>query len=559
MKKAFGGLFVLLSLTAMLVLVGCGKEKTTPTQPGDPNSPTYELFSGEFKNVDSLVVQMFGNTFVLMDSITTSTPTSPRFRSPIASPAAVTWVWSEAVQSWICTASETTDSATVSIVDTIKFWQGATVVQWPNLNSLTQMTNHYWMTVSATGGDGGTAHLLTTVVFTGGIHRVLTIDASGAIDGSFDHTGTRNNDTTHCNGTMAFTVAADSLILDFDDLWNDSGLNCPMAGKLDFTGSVSLVCTGAGAGSVSGNWTVGETFDNGQMTLVYSNGTNSWTATETCGSEPFETGTDSAFVDHYFDGPDQFTIAFQTLDVSIALIDSVPAVGAPARSRKQASMLGDHEIIIISAVTSYTYSAGWHIFNFSALVVDTVLDDTTFVAGVDSLQIYSQTNLVQFPSGMDGVDQLRERMHAGWDQSSGVNWGRINHSSIVTATGVGADTTLSLSGTVHDTIYTDMGGEAGSCNITTVINETVSNLALPSANTLGCPLSGEVVVSAEFDAHCDAGELTTGPFDYHGTWTVNATVNPDLTITRTLTGGNFHWETTHECIQGASAPFWSGR
>jgi hypothetical protein len=70
---------------------------------------------------------------------------------------------------------------------------------------------------------------------------------------------------------------------------------------------------------------------------------------------------------------------------------------------------------------------------------------------------------------------------------------------------------------------------------------------------------GEVVMTAELEVACSGGEYDPGSFDYHGTWTLNATVNPDLTVTIAYTGGDFHWTQTVECTEGQAVPGWNSR
>ncbi|MEW5796088.1 MAG: hypothetical protein AB1772_06975 [Candidatus Zixiibacteriota bacterium] len=541
---------------AALNLVGCSSGKDTkPLEPGDPESPTYQMFSAQFEGVDEIAGDMFERTFILMDSIMSGEGAPAR--APM--PAATTAVWDEATQSWIFTIVELNqeEELTFTVVDTIKFWHGTTAVQYPKGDSLTRVTSRLWMTAEGTGDNGGSGHIFVTIERQGDLHEVLVVDGSGAIEGHFSYTDIVETDTTSCSGSVNFTLSANNLTLDLNNMWENEELNCPISGSLGYTGSVNIACTGANAGSVVGTWTVNETFHDGTVTFVFSNGTNTWTASHPCGTGGFESGADSAFVVRYFDGPDNFMMAYRSVDVSVMLLDSIPAPGAPKPVRLP-SAAQDGEYIVISAIHSYEYSNGWHIFDFSALVVDTVWNDTVFIGGIDSVQVYSSGELVQYPGDMQGIDQLRERVHAGFEGSQNPNWGRVHHSSIVNLNAVGPDTTLSLTGTVRDTLFVSESGDYGGwCEVGVAMHQTVSNLTIPMNGIGECPLDGEMVITVDFDVHCE--EFETGTFDYSGNWTVNAMVNPDQTVTLTFTGGDFHWTTIVDCGGGAMAPRWSGR
>jgi hypothetical protein len=541
-------------------MFGCSNDdEETIIEPGDPDSPALEMFSDQFEGVDNITGAMFDVSFQFIDSIMS---TGSRAPSALSTEATYSFTWVGGIGAWICTFADNNaeDSMTFGMVDTLKFYHGLTAVQYPDGDSVTQISHHLWLEVTSygSGDDGGEGYLITTITRQN-MSDTLIINGTGNIAGQLDYVDISGTDTTACAGTLDFDFNLSNIRLDATYLYNeDDEMNCPFAGSLVYTGAINIVCTGDGAGTLSGNWSVSQVFNDGLISVVIGNGINNWTMTDTCdtGGATQSDEFDSIFVDDLFDGPDMFMQTFQVLEITGLLMDSIPSV--PGKLRPFAAL--SSEEMVISSVHSYSYTNGWHIFDFEAYVVDGYEMDTTYIDGVDSIQLRSGGTSIQAPAGLDEIDEIWERIHGGWESSTGDEWGAVHHAVDVEISSLDPDTIFVLSGTVSDTLGSAFEGyETGYCEALIATNQTVSGLTINVRIGGECPLAGDIANTTHISATC-VSEGIDGPeyFAVNGTWIVTASVNLDGSITITYDGPLVDWSTNVTC-GGDTAPGGSSR
>ena len=242
---------------------------------------------------------------------------------------------------------------------------------------------------------------------------------------------------------------------------------------------------------------------------------------------------------------------FQTIELSSKLLQSIPG-NAPAQ-RLTGSVagtgVGDGDDLIITAVLSYTYADGWHVFQFEAVAVNNEWADTVDIAGVDSVRVIVDGMPVQHVDDSMSVEAVLARAHLSWSARSGNGDGAVHHSLDVSALPMGLDTLVTIDGFAHDSLAGIETTDSASCTLNLAYNMVISELKVRVPEIAGdCPESGDLTVSVGISAGCVS--LVGTPPDsvtVNGTWTVTAHVNDDNTITVTYSDGILFWRTTTSC------------
>lgn len=107
----------------------------------------------------------------------------------------------------------------------------------------------------------------TLMMVNGSAHDSVSID-------SLDEQG-------QCSLDLAVNQTLSNLMMALDSA------SCPTSGTLTSSVSIDLACQGIGADyeslNVNGTWTMSATIDGDNITVSFSDGTTTWTTTETCG------------------------------------------------------------------------------------------------------------------------------------------------------------------------------------------------------------------------------------------------------------------------------------
>ena len=205
MKKSLLVWLLALLLGGTALMIGCSDDKTeTLVEPGDPDSPALAMFSDQFEGVDEITGAMFDVSFQFIDSVMSSGSSAP---SALSTEATYSFTWVGGINSWICTIEDnnTEDSMTFGMVDTLKFYHGLIPVQYPDGDSVTQISHHLWLEATSYGShdDGGEGYLITTITRQN-MSDTLIINGTGSITGQLDYVDISGADTTACSGTMDF-------------------------------------------------------------------------------------------------------------------------------------------------------------------------------------------------------------------------------------------------------------------------------------------------------------------------------------------------------------------
>ena len=282
------------------------------------------------------------------------------------------------------------------------------------------------------------------------------------------------------------------------------------------------------------------------MTFSFFSGCSDDNGTNSNGIDP----QDSAFVGEFFSG-DIFLRSLQSIPVSLELLGTVD--GAAKIAPSALASLSDDEEIIINSIIEYSYTNGWHIFDFSAMIIDLDEHDTVDIAGIDSVQILENGEPVRVPVDSNNIDGLKARAYIDWELRGESNRGDVNHRIDVGLDPGVLDTIVTVDGSVHDTMEVVEDDFDGTCSIFAALDQTVTNLQIRTPSNDDCPLDGQVASTATLDVLC-IGNQGAGydTLQVTGAWTVTATVNDNNTVTITYSDGTVSWTVTEPCGQSAT-------
>jgi len=257
---------------------------------------------------------------------------------------------------------------------------------------------------------------------------------------------------------------------------------------------------------------------------------------------------DSTFVTEWFED-DLTDFGFASIDISQELIQHIP--GNPVgKEQLGAVALDDPETeVTINLVGDYSYSNGWHIFDFEATLVDHDSDDTVDIDGVDSVQVLTSGTPVQSPDETTPIDGLKARAVVDFDVRNDDGQGSIHHRiDLDVDTDGGADTTLIINGSTNDALSGSETTSLGECDASVTEAATITNLRIDAdAEDGDCPEAGTIVVVATVDVQCVGSGDPPETLDIDGTWTTTAVVNGNNTVTITWTNGIVSWTHTEDC------------
>lgn len=247
-----------------------------------------------------------------------------------------------------------------------------------------------------------------------------------------------------------------------------------------------------------------------------------------------------------------FSTPLQSIELSTALLEEQGVLSSrQASATTRAASDGDE--IIISLLGGYEYTNGWHVFDFEAVVVDSESHDTVEVAGVDSVQVLIDGQPQQIvPQGSE-PDGLKARAHLGWDLVTGDAYCDLNHRIDIDADHQELDTVLTINGTIHDTLHAFDPTDTLTCGLDVSYDVVVADLMVSALAADGdCPMNGEIDAVAEIEAECCNNDTPPDSISIHGTWTVNAKVNDNNTVTLRYSNGFLTFTVTEDCDDTAA-------
>lgn len=180
-------------------------------------------------------------------------------------------------------------TATLAGTDSIRVLAGGVAQQVPDTtaNAYDIRAHFEWDFVEGT--DTFTAHHSLSLVAD---FEKEVPDMTVNADISQSHSGSLVfNPETDSAATCALSLSYDETVTNVVYLFGLDGEpgGCPVSGSVAATATIDLTCTGALSGeelAINGTWyTTATVLDGGDIRVTYSDGTTSWTATETCVEE----------------------------------------------------------------------------------------------------------------------------------------------------------------------------------------------------------------------------------------------------------------------------------
>jgi hypothetical protein len=259
-----------------------------------------------------------------------------------------------------------------------------------------------------------------------------------------------------------------------------------------------------------------------------------------------------------FVSSDFYTMSLQSLDLSLSLLDSVPAANAPdngAKTRFEDLVAANGNDLVINSVSSYAYQNGWHIFQFAATIDPGDGSGLSNVSGVDSVQALQNGQPMGPGSDFSMLDDVTSHAHFSWetqDQSTSVGANQLVNVGISVS---GADTTFLVNGSLDESIDAAFQDSVSSCSFAIDYAAVVNNLAIAGAND--CPQSGSVSMDVGIDIAClNTGNDGPQSTQLQGSFNVTAVANGASSITVTYSDGVNTKMVTDQC-GGAMASPWS--
>ena len=280
----------------LVLLTGCDSASTDPKlQTGDVNDPEFQqidaLFGSGFTDMSGTMLDL---TFNLIDSI----PVPAEVRKPTAFAASedfdnLEFSYSYNAETYwhVFTVSASalqddgngdTTTFTFSGSDSVRFATAEGYTQYPD-ESITGAAVRWHFDADVTAPDGDFS-----------FDSDASIDLTGEYQGNFTLNGTSSDAVslavTDGDATCALDISASQLYSDVYVPSSDQGESCPTSGRIDVAASIDLQCEGQTPDgydelSINGDWVIAYIFNDGTITVVYSDGTTQWTTTDQCGSE----------------------------------------------------------------------------------------------------------------------------------------------------------------------------------------------------------------------------------------------------------------------------------
>lgn len=247
-------------------------------------------------------------------------------------------------------------------------------------------------------------------------------------------------------------------------------------------------------------------------------------------------------------GADGFEAVGLAFDFSFAIIDSIPgSTFSPKRSGSRHALGVDGEVIMFDSL-SYVYDGGWHVFSFSAIIIDTFFNDSISISGIDSVQTLSNGQPMQVPDMT--VDELRIRAHFDIADFDGSFTGTGDHSLTVTGITPEMLTPIVINGTATETASGTDGDSAFTCTFSFTNSLTVTDITFSDTALIDCPTSGKISLSSTVDMTCIGGLGTAvDTISVAGSWTATGVFAADGSIAITISDGTTVWQTTEPCEQ----------
>ncbi len=226
------------------------------------------------------------------------------------------------------------------------------------------------------------------------------------------------------------------------------------------------------------------------------------------------------------------------LDLSFELLEMQFPSAAPSKIAYTKATADT--VIVIS--NNYSYSNGWHIFDYAATFVE--FSDTTIVEGIDSIQTLVNNTPVALPdSTMNGI-----KIRAQYAFQNNTFGSGVGHQSFdLSATTFDSLGVVTINGNTNDTLTATYVELTDTCSLDMNNTLTITNLVFVIDALDDCITSGQIVGTQNIMLNCIGGQGSSlDSLNIDGTWTITITFNGTSEIV-TYSDGTTTWSVTETC------------
>jgi hypothetical protein len=271
MKKYLVGVLSVVLVAA----AGCGDENT-PLAPGDPMDTDFQEFSQQFDAMDQGVGLMAEMAFDTIDNIMAQNPQAGGVVN-LSSEFALELIWDEATSSWVGSLSyDDGNGTTFSATNSVQLLEGATPVQYPDENALSEIKSSIEMDAVGENFEYAAAQ---NVSFKLGPDDIVDMTGSGEFHVNLTAVIESQTGTSTCTFQSQFATTFTNVAINTGET-----VTCPVVGgSVRFAGQVASECTGEVTGSSNKSWSVTRRWNEaGGSTTDFISGGNIWTVEEAC-------------------------------------------------------------------------------------------------------------------------------------------------------------------------------------------------------------------------------------------------------------------------------------
>ncbi|MCK4631967.1 MAG: hypothetical protein KAT79_01785 [candidate division Zixibacteria bacterium] len=285
MKKMSQQFLSLAAAAILAIILACGGDDSG-TKSDNLNDSDFAAFMNEYTEIDKFTVDMLSSMFGFMGTIVDSATPDPSSRDYFTGTATdeIAIVYHEPSQFWYCSTSYSNSGVLFQVVDSIQFRHGDEIVQWPDSLLVTEIAS--FLRVTASGGDIHQASAFQNLTLSRPTAETdtVTINGTGNVTGDVSWTTATGTDSTSCHATYDLDYTISDLKFDLlEELDGEADeIRSASEGVVDMTGSLNLSCAGTGGITLGGAWNVLQTYDDGLITYVITNGIFTWNFTQPC-------------------------------------------------------------------------------------------------------------------------------------------------------------------------------------------------------------------------------------------------------------------------------------
>ena len=280
--------FVFVIVLGLFFISGCEEKSTSPAIEGEPDDTGFETMS-ELNELSFTAMKIpfdLTDTVMAMSGSPSSLFKAHKVNTEVLDYHSLEYTYSNfwhifsfsAVM--IITEEGQTDSMQIAGVDSLRFKNSGTIVQYPDELLTDEMDVRQHVDINAYSAEGGVLQIkdhadinVTAESFAG---EVITLD--GAINDSVavvaEESGLQIMD---CEMELTSTQTYNELIL-------DETQDCPTSGSIGMSAAFSIDCTGDdGSFSFESIWVATYAFSDGSVSVDIYSGGQHWQSTSICG------------------------------------------------------------------------------------------------------------------------------------------------------------------------------------------------------------------------------------------------------------------------------------